>query len=461
MTDDAELLRRYAEERDEASFAEIVRRHVNLVHSAAVRQVNGDAHLAADITQAVFTDLARKAGVIARHRVLAAWLFTSTRYAAAKAVRTERRRAAREQEAQLMQDTSQDSAASLDWGRVRPVLDAALGELNERDREAILLRYFEGRDYAELGARLSVSDNTARMRVERALDKLRAGLERRGLPSTSAALGLALGAQAVAAAPAGLAATVTGAALGGAGAGSATAAVIFMSMTKLQLGSAAALLALATTGYVIQRNTLVAMQRETATFRAQAGELGALQRENAALARTAAEVEDLRKDDAALAQLRDEATAVRARQDKQAAAARAARSLPVDTSGEIFDLATLDRPPASKFSSRPQYPAALRAQGIEGHVTLEFIVDSNGNVANAHAVASSRPEFEGPAIEAISKWRFEAGQKGGRQVNARMQIPIVFTLSTEKPGTAMITWPPPSLVGADGKKTRVATPDWF
>src|SRR5436190_24286509 len=102
MNDDSELLRRYADQGDEKAFAELVRRHVNLVYSAALRQVNGDAHLAADATQLVFTDLARKAGSLAGHRVLAGWLFTSTRFAAAKLIRGERRRHAREQEAQLM-----------------------------------------------------------------------------------------------------------------------------------------------------------------------------------------------------------------------------------------------------------------------------------------------------------------------------------------------------------------------
>src|SRR5436190_21972217 len=102
MLDDAELLRRYATTRAEDDFAELVRRHVNLVYSAALRQVNGDTHLAQDVTQDVFTDLARKAESVASHRVLAGWLFTSTRFAAAKAVRGERRRHVREEAAHLM-----------------------------------------------------------------------------------------------------------------------------------------------------------------------------------------------------------------------------------------------------------------------------------------------------------------------------------------------------------------------
>src|SRR2546423_678069 len=258
MLDDAELLRRYADDHSEEAFAELVRRHVNLVHSAALRQVNGDAYLAADVTQLVFTDLARKAGELARHRVLAGWLFTSTRFAASKLVRGERRRQSREQEAQLMQELTRDPAAQLDWTRVRPVLDDVMGELSAADREAILLRYFEGRDYASLAARFNVNDNAARMRVERALEKLRGQLARRGVTSTIGALAAALANQAVMAAPAGLAASVTGTALAG-GAAIATAgfgtAATFMSITKIQMGIASALAVAGATGFVVQAET--------------------------------------------------------------------------------------------------------------------------------------------------------------------------------------------------------------
>src|SRR5688572_2587852 len=89
--DDAELLRRYARRGDAAAFTEVVRRHIDLVHSAALRQVNGDVHLARDVTQLVFVDLARKASSVAGERVLAGWLYLSARYAAAKLVRSEQR----------------------------------------------------------------------------------------------------------------------------------------------------------------------------------------------------------------------------------------------------------------------------------------------------------------------------------------------------------------------------------
>jgi RNA polymerase sigma factor (sigma-70 family) len=459
--DDAELLRRYARDAAEDAFAALVRRHVNLVHSAALRQVNGDAHLAADVTQMVFVDLARKAAALARHRVLAGWLFTSTRYAAAKAVRSERRRAAREQEAQLMQEMTRDSEAPLDWARVRPVLDEALGELNDRDREAILLRYFENRDYASVGARLRISANTARMRVERALEKLRVVLARRGLASTTAALAASLGTQAVMAAPAGLAGTVTGAALSGASVAGGWAT--FMSITKLQLGLASALAVAMTAGWVSQSRSNAALRAELDRLRADHATAAAARTENVRLGRVSAEVADMRNDDAELKRLQDEAATLQAKTTHLARLERARTE-----AEEVVDLAKLDQAPRARSQSRPQYPAVLRAQGITGTVVVSFIVDAKGELRDVRAdkttldeksppvvklepftVAADRRAadataptitseeatklLEASAVDAVSQWKFSAGRKGGRDVHTRMQIPITFALNKSQP----------------------------
>src|SRR5437868_5165533 len=186
MIEDAELLENYARHRSEAAFTELVGRHVNLVYSAALRQANGDAHLAQDATQLVFTDLAHKAASLGGRTVLVGWLYTSTRYAVSKLVRGEQRRRRREGEAELMQELTEDPTANVEWERVRPVLDDALAALDKEDRDAVLLRYFEGRDFAEVGKRLQVSENAARMRVTRALDQLYAQLSRRGVTSSTA-----------------------------------------------------------------------------------------------------------------------------------------------------------------------------------------------------------------------------------------------------------------------------------
>lgn len=249
MLTDAELLRRYAEDKSEGAFAELVARHVDLVYSAALRQVGGDAHRAQDVAQVVFTALARKAPALTRHPVLTGWLYTATQHAAAKTIRGEARRHAREQEAFAMQ-TTHDSpprgdTQSVDWQRVRPVLDAAMGELGERDREAVLLRFFARRPFAEIGATLNLSEDAARMRTERALDKLHGLLARRGVTSTSSALAVALSAQAVAAAPAGVAAAVAGAAFTAAGAGASGLAAAMGVFTFMNTAKVAATIVVA------------------------------------------------------------------------------------------------------------------------------------------------------------------------------------------------------------------------
>ena len=237
MSDDTALLRRYAEDHSEAAFAELVRRHLNLVYAVALRQCGGDAHLAQDVAQHVFTDLARKAAALASRPVLSGWLHRATQFAATDVVRAERRRRIREQEAHAMQELNRHPGAEPDWDRLRPVLDQAVNELGERDRDAVMLRFIEGRGFADIGAALRLSEDAARMRVDRALDKLRGLLVRRGITSTTAALAVVLANQAGVAAPAGLAATVTGAALAGAaatgGAVGLGAFLGFMSTTKI------------------------------------------------------------------------------------------------------------------------------------------------------------------------------------------------------------------------------------
>src|SRR5687767_14639376 len=153
MITDAELLRRYGEESSSDAFGELVQRNIDLVYAAALRRV-GDPHRAEDVTQTVFIDLARKARSLVRHPSLVSWLYTSTRFAALKLVRTEQRRIAREQEAYAMQEYSRENS-SLDWERLRPVFDDAMHELGEREREIVLLRYYRGLSFADAARLLS------------------------------------------------------------------------------------------------------------------------------------------------------------------------------------------------------------------------------------------------------------------------------------------------------------------
>ena len=245
MTEDAELLRRYAEEGQEEAFAQLVQRHLGFVHAVALRQVGGEAHLAQDVVQRVFSDLARKAGALCRHPVLTGWLYRSAQFTAGKAMRSELRRRRREQEAYTMHELTAESEAAVDPNKLRPVLDTAMGELSDRDRDAVMLRFFEGQAFAQMGAKLRLTEDAARMRVERALGRLRAALQRRGVISTEAALAMVLASEAAQAAPAGLASVITGSALAGTGASGTLATLLaFMSTTKSTAGLAAAVIAL-------------------------------------------------------------------------------------------------------------------------------------------------------------------------------------------------------------------------
>jgi RNA polymerase sigma factor (sigma-70 family) len=214
-----ELLRRYAADGSEPAFTELVRQHIDLVYSAALRQVNGDASAAQDVTQEVFTDLARKASRLAGHTSLTGWLYTSARFQAAKARRAELRRQTRERSSLAMNELLQIPDMPAAWLELRPVLDDVMHELNEADREAVLLRYFERQPMAEIGVRLGLSENAARMRVDRALEKLRAKLSKRGITSTAAALAPMLTERAVGAAPATLVAKLSKSALDAAAVG--------------------------------------------------------------------------------------------------------------------------------------------------------------------------------------------------------------------------------------------------
>jgi RNA polymerase sigma factor (sigma-70 family) len=440
MMDDAQLLRSYAADRSDAAFAELVRRHLNFVYAAALRQANGDAHLAQDAAQLVFTDLARKAATLAGRPVLTGWLFTSTRFAVSKLVRGERRRQVREQEAHMMHETLDDPAAQLDWERVRPVLDEALAGLSDADREAVLLRFFEGHDFAGIGAKLHLSENAARMRVGRALDKLQAQLARRGLTSSTTALAVVLANQVGVAAPAGLAATVTSTALAGvAVAGTAGLVATFMTMNKLTLGLAGSIIVAGATGFVVQARTNTELRTELQTLRQENQAIATLQAGNLRLARTSAEVAAMRADDTALAQLGEEAEALKGRMNRavQVAAEAGARRA-------VYDVARLDRVPRVLTQVRPKYPAELKSSGVGGEVVVDFVVDATGVVRNAYVARSNVRELEAAAIEAVSQWTFEAGHKGGRAVNTHLQVPIVFAPAPDQQANGTL---PPDTAG--------------
>jgi RNA polymerase sigma factor (sigma-70 family) len=212
-SDDMALVREFAASRSEPAFAALVKRHIGLVHSAAMRQV-GDAHLAEEIAQAVFIILARKAPSLGPKTVLSVWLYRTTRYAAADALKINRRRQAREQEA-YMQSTLNEPEADA-WGQVAPLLDDAMSQLGETDRAALVLRFFENKAVAEVAAALRVNESAAQRRVLRAVEKLRSWFTRRGVVVPAAALTAAISANSVQAVPAGMAVAISATAVKGA-----------------------------------------------------------------------------------------------------------------------------------------------------------------------------------------------------------------------------------------------------
>jgi RNA polymerase sigma factor (sigma-70 family) len=216
--DDIALLRECAETGSETAFAALVERHVNLVYSTALRSA-GNAHAAEEITQAVFIVLAKKARVLSRRTILSGWLYRAARLTAANYLRTEIRRQKREQEA-YMQSLLNEPAPEI-WPQIAPLLDAAMERLGERDRNALMLRFFENKSLHEVGLALGASEAAAKVRVSRALEKLRKFFFKRGVTFSSALIAEAVSVNSVQIAPAGLAKTISavaaakGAAAGG------------------------------------------------------------------------------------------------------------------------------------------------------------------------------------------------------------------------------------------------------
>ena len=290
MMDDTQLLARYVREHSQEAFAELVRRHLNFVYSAALRQVRSSA-MAEDVSQLVFANLARKAASLSSRVVLAGWLHRDTRFTALDALRAERRRQAREEEACAMNLSSADVGP--DWEQVRPWLDESLHKLNPAERDALLLRYFEQRSLAEVGTTLGASEDAARKRVARALDKLRALLARRGVTTTTSALALALTSHAMQTAPAGLGSHIMASALAaGATVGAGfTASNIIKAMTMSQIKTAIlSVVAVAgITAALFEHFNLEKLRAENQDSLAKARQLAGLQAENERLAKAAGE----------------------------------------------------------------------------------------------------------------------------------------------------------------------------
>jgi uncharacterized protein (TIGR03435 family) len=259
---DMALLREYATRNSEDAFAALVSRRVNFVYSAALRQVHRP-DLAEEVTQAVFIILARKAKTISDKTLLTGWLFRTTRFAAISQIRAAARRQRHEQEAQ-MQTELQSAAADDTWEQLAPLLDEALAALNETDRRALLLRYFEKKSLAEVGNILGTGEDTARKRVGRALEKLHRFFHRRGLSSTTAILAGTISANSVQAAPVALAKSVTAVAIAKGSIATASTLTLVKGTLKLMILAKLKIAALISAAVILATGTTVVVNKVVA-----------------------------------------------------------------------------------------------------------------------------------------------------------------------------------------------------
>ncbi len=315
---DVQLLARYYHRQHaEDAFAEIVNRHLNLVFSAALRQVRS-SQLAEEVAQSVFTDLARCAAKLKSDTVLSAWLYQVTRRTAIDVVRREARRQLREQ---IATEMNAMNATADDWTHIEPLLDDAMSALDETDRTAVLLRYFENKSLREVGQTLGASEEAARKRLSRAVERLREFFARRGVSVGASGLVAVVSANAIQAAPVGLAVSISAtAALAGTTLMTTTTATQ-VTMNWINLKSIAAIAAAAITAGT---GTFLVQERETSRLREQQQHLIVQQEElvrerDLALSAAAAKSDELdrvQKDKLELLRLRGEVGVLR-RQAKE------------------------------------------------------------------------------------------------------------------------------------------------
>jgi RNA polymerase sigma factor (sigma-70 family) len=271
MTDqDMELVRQYARDKSEEAFATLVSRYVDLVYSVALRQVR-DPHLAEEVTQSVFVILARKASSLGSQTILSGWLCRTARFTSSKAITMRQRRLNREQEAYRETSLYQDESAEA-WGKIECHLEGAMAGLAQKDHDALVLRYLQGRSFKEVSNALGTTEAGAKMRVNRALEKLRGFFSHRGITLSAVVIAGAISTHSLQAAPVGLAAASM-AALGGTTLTSSTLILIektikYMAWTKIKTAvvvGAVALLTVGTTTVVSQLTTEKSAEKQPAT----------------------------------------------------------------------------------------------------------------------------------------------------------------------------------------------------
>jgi uncharacterized protein (TIGR03435 family) len=256
--DDIALLRKYVDHGSEDAFATLVARHINKVYSVALRHTR-NPHEAEEITQAVFVILAKKSRQLGKGVILSGWLYQAARLTAMTFLRSEIRRTRREQEAQ-MQKFSNEPEVEV-WRQIAPLLDMAMAGLKEKDRHVIVLRYFDGLSLREVGAALGGSEDAAKVRVGRAVEKLRQYFARHGITSTAASLVGAISAHSVQAAPVALAKAVAAVAVAKGAAASGSTLTLIKGALKIMAWTKAK------TAIVVGASVLLAAGTATVTVK--------------------------------------------------------------------------------------------------------------------------------------------------------------------------------------------------
>jgi RNA polymerase sigma factor (sigma-70 family) len=267
-------LQNFTSTRCERAFRKLTEGHAGLVYSTALRVVDGDAATAQDVVQMVFTSLARRPQAVRDGKALAAWLHRVAVGCAVDAVRGESRRRKREQLSMHMTPSATSATEPDDlWQQAAPVIDAALDRLPEKDRQLLVLRFWQRQNLQAIGAGFGMSDNAVQKRLSRALEKLRGILSRRGIRGSSAALSAALLSAAMSSPSSAAIVGISTSSLALAGtsaAGSSTpilTKILAMSAKqKIALTSAAAIVAIAAPAY-IQRQQVNKLQAELDALR--------------------------------------------------------------------------------------------------------------------------------------------------------------------------------------------------
>jgi len=403
---DQQLLRDYTERRSEAAFAELVRRHVDLVYSAALRMVR-DAHLAEDVAQGAFVALAQNARQLVDRPVLSGWLHRTTQNLAANIVRSDVRRRAREQEAAAMNELFSTESDAI-WEHIAPHLDHALGELSEPDRDVVLLRYFQRKSAREIAQTLGVSEEAAQKRVNRAVERLREFFAKHGVTVGASGLVVVISANAVQAAPIGLALTISAAAALGSAtiATTATATVIkTIAMTTLQKSIIAGTLAAAVSTGVYQAHQASTLRQQVQTLQQQQAPLAeqieqlSRERDEAArqLASSARDSEQAAKDNIELlrlrnlvSQLRQQAGAPKVGQPNVAPPTLAPPQAPIADIGRELGMGILSGDPAA-FEKLVELAKAQHQSFKTNTVGLN---DTQRGELSARTFATLRSAFE-------------------------------------------------------------------